>query len=185
MWAMIPMLRTLARSGSTSRATRIFPCLAELSGLARSPAVVGEGLVGLSHLVRVLTALDARPEAVARVEQLVHDALDHGLLTTAAGVADQPAQREGGAATGLDLDRHLVGGTTDTARLDLDRRLHVVESALERDHRVGAGLLTGALERAVDDLLGDGALAVLQHLVDQLGDQRGAVDRVGDQRPLR
>ena len=36
------------------------------------PLEVAEGLVRLGHLVRVLAALDARAEAVARVEQLVH-----------------------------------------------------------------------------------------------------------------
>ncbi len=45
------------------------------------PAVVGESLVGLGHLVRVLALLDAGAEAVAGVEQLVHEALGHGLLT--------------------------------------------------------------------------------------------------------
>ena len=46
------------------------------------PAVVREGLVGLGHLVHVFTALDAGAKTVAGVEQLVHEALGHGLLTT-------------------------------------------------------------------------------------------------------
>src|SRR5438309_6450687 len=97
-----------------------------------SPAVVGEGLVGLGHLVGVLTALDAGPEAVACVEQLVHEALGHGLLAALPAVADEPAQSEGGAAGGLDLNGDLVGRATDTTALDLDRGLDVVERALER-----------------------------------------------------
>src|SRR3954447_7656731 len=116
MCAMIPMLRTLARAARTS----VVIC-------QRLPAVVGEGLVGLGHLVHVLAALDAGPEAVARVEQLVHEALGHGLLTTLAAVLHQPAQREGVAAAGPNLDRHLVGGATDAAALDLERRLDVVQ----------------------------------------------------------
>jgi hypothetical protein len=71
-----------------------------------------------------------------------------------------------------------------TRRLDLEGRLDVVERALERDDRVGAGLLAAALEGAVDDALGDRLLAVEEDLVDQLGDQRRAVDRVDDERPL-
>src|SRR5438270_13376375 len=105
MWAMIPKLPTLARSVSTSRATKLplslrAACSAPLDWLtwagpgwgpaAASPAVVGESLVGLGHLVRVLAALDTRAEPVARVEQLVHQALDHGLLPASAGEADQP-----------------------------------------------------------------------------------------------
>src|SRR5664279_3297094 len=44
------------------------------------PAVVREGLVGLRHLVGVLAPLDAGAEAVAGVEELVHQALGHRLL---------------------------------------------------------------------------------------------------------
>src|SRR5215471_17022549 len=44
------------------------------------PAVVRESLVGLRHLVRVLTALNARAKAVAGVQQLVHQPLGHRLL---------------------------------------------------------------------------------------------------------
>jgi hypothetical protein len=60
-----------------------------------------------------------------------------------------------------------------TRRLtDLELGLDVVERALERRRRVGAGLLAAALEGAVDDALGDRLLAVEQDLVDQLGDER-------------
>src|SRR6476661_6536421 len=192
MCAMMPMLRTLLRSVVMSTATEslflrgrkrlgcgrrtsvwgtVFPS-------RRSPAVVGEGLVGLGHLVGVLALLHSGTEAVGGVEDLVHQALGHRLLATGGRVADEPAQRQRGAAVGLDLDRHLVGRTADAAGLDLDGRLDVVERALERDDRVGAGLLAGALEGAVDDALGDLLLAVEQHLGDELGDQLRPEDRV-------
>src|SRR5690606_33363120 len=147
MCAMMPMLRTFVRSVRTSCATvslSAWSCsssCAEGAGVggarrpdgrarhtlspARSPAVVREGLVGLGHLVRVLAALDRGAEAVAGVEDLVHQALGHRLLATLPGVADQPAQGQRGAAARLDLDRHLVGGATDTAGLDLQGRLDV------------------------------------------------------------
>src|SRR5699024_9435332 len=117
MWAMMPMLRTLFRSVSTSSATVVFP----FSGGGRTsggsspgarrrpggpgrrselPAVVREGLVGLSHLVHVLAALDSGPEAVGGVEDLVHEALGHRLLAASARVVDEPAQREGGRTRG-------------------------------------------------------------------------------------
>src|SRR5215467_8039383 len=171
--AMIPMLRTLASSTAVWVATSLLPRslvgsaarsygsggAACLRRPAFSPAVVGEGLVGFGHLVHVLAALHARPEAVARVQQLVHEPLGHRLLAALPGVGHDPAQRQGGAAGGLDLDRDLVGRATDTAAFDLDRRLHVVERALEGDHRVVAGLVLAALERPVHDPLGQGALA--------------------------
>ena len=75
----------------------------------------------------------------------------------AARVADQPTQGQGGRRGRADLDRDLVGRAADAAALDLERRLDVVERALERDDRVGAGLLAAALERGVDDALGDRA----------------------------
>src|SRR5919204_395342 len=115
MCAMIPMLRVLARSAVLAMVVLSFPrsCL-------RLPAVVGEGLVGLGHLVGVLATLDAGAKAVAGVEDLVHEALGHRLLTPLPRVADEPAQRERGAARGLHLDRHLVGGAADAAALDLE-----------------------------------------------------------------
>src|SRR5688500_5915714 len=204
MCAMIPMFRVLASWAMSAIAyssffrvrvrvpgiTRAFPPAAG-TGARRAPAgvllpaVVREGLVGLGHLVRVLAPLDGGTEAVARVEQLVHEALGHRLLAAGPAVLDQPAEAERGAAGGADLDRDLVGRATDTAAADLEGRLHVVQRALERDDRVGVALGAGALEGAVDDRLGDRALAVDQHLVHQLRDQRRLVDRVGDQRTLR
>src|SRR5680860_453499 len=198
MCAMMPMLRTLLRSVVMSTATESqflrgrnsVGCGRRTSALyavfpsQRSPAVVGEGLVGLGHLVGVLTLLHSGSEAVGRVEDLVHQPFGHRLLATVRGVAHEPAQRQRGAAVGLDLDRHLVGGTADAAGLDLDGWLDVVERTLERDDRVSAGLLTGAFEGAVDDALGNLLLAVLKHLGDELGDQLGPEDRVHVDRPL-
>src|SRR5690606_36736923 len=101
-----------------------------------SPAVVSEGPVGLGHLVSVLAALDSGTEAVGGVEDLVHQTLGHGVLATGAGVADQPAQRQRGRATGLDLDRDLVGRTADAAGADLERRTDVVQRLLQGHDRV-------------------------------------------------
>src|SRR5687768_508661 len=97
MWAMMPMLRTLFRSVSTSCATvipyftKVFEALVEppagtAAGLVicrgakaplqtKSPAVVREGLVGLGHLVGVLATLHRGAEAVRCVEDLVGESL--------------------------------------------------------------------------------------------------------------
>src|SRR3954467_10637123 len=197
MCAMIPMLRVLASwaalaityssSFGSACGFRGSPGVPPAAGAGErmSPAVVREGLVRLGHLVGVLAPLHGGAEAVARVEQFVHQALGHRLLTTPAAVLDEPAQAEGGAPRGTDLDRDLVGRATDTAAADLEGRLDVVQCPLERDDRVGVALGTAALESAVHDRLGDRTLAVDEHLVRQLGDQRGLVDRVGDQRSAR
>src|SRR5512139_440989 len=155
MWAMIPMLRTLARSITAVSSATVSSVFSQLGSecwcLLGLPAVVREGLVRLGHLVGVLASLDAGTEAVARVEQLVHQPLGHGLLAALPGVAHHPAQGQGRGPVGLDLDRDLVGRTAHAAGLDFQGRLDVFKRALERDDRVVAGLLAAALEGAVDD----------------------------------
>src|SRR5262245_46843890 len=189
MWAMMPMLRTLA-SALAAVATVFLPSSlrAQSAGwrsaltanptsgcvswpaVTKSPPVVRERLVGLGHLVGVLTTLHRGPEAVARVQQFVLQPLDHGLLAAGLGVLHDPAQTQGGLPGGTDLDRHLVGRATDAAAANLEGRLDVVHRALERHHRVGAGLLARTLEGAVHDPLGQGPLALGEDLVDQLRD---------------
>ncbi len=80
----------------------------------------------------------------------------------------------------LDLDRHLVGRTTDTAATDLESGAHVVERLLQRGDGVLAVLRLDTAEGAVDDRLGERLLAVDKDLVDERGDDRSAVDRVVD-----
>src|SRR5581483_8274283 len=95
MCAMIPMLRVLARSAALAISVSRLPCWrasAGRTGVTGLPAVVGEGLVGFGHLVGVLAALHAGAEAVAGVEDLVHQPFGHRLLATLPRVADEPAQ---------------------------------------------------------------------------------------------
>src|ERR1700722_15282447 len=128
MCAMIPMLRTLARSAAVMVATfRSSSLMLDCSAVWVLPAIMREGLVGLRHLVRVLAALDAGAKAVTGVEQLVHQPLGHRLLAARAGVQHDPAKGQGGAARGAHLDRDLVGGTADAAAADLKGRLDVVQ----------------------------------------------------------
>src|SRR3978361_1118382 len=110
MCAMIPMLRVLASWAALAITYSSFfgsacgfrgynlwkrPGFPRAAGAGErtSPAVVREGLVRLGHLVRVLAPLDGGTEAVARVEQLVHEALGHRLLAAGGGGA-------GGAGAG-------------------------------------------------------------------------------------
>src|SRR5690606_14368808 len=144
------------------------------------PAVVGECLVRLGHLVGVFTALDRGTEAVRGVEDLVLQTLGHRLLATRLRVAHEPAQRERVRAVRLDLDGHLVGRATDAARLDLDGRTDVVERLLERHDGVVRGLRLDRRKRAVDNALREVLLAVDEDLVDELADDRRAVHRICD-----
>src|SRR5689334_5438810 len=125
MWAMMPMLRTRSsgwvrfmlgafgggistcRRPGGARSSGGAPGAHPLwcgTGVGPLPAVVGEGPVGLGHLVHVLAALHRSADAVAGVEELVGEALGHRLLAALPGVADQPAHGEGVGARGADLD---------------------------------------------------------------------------------
>src|SRR5690606_7469486 len=172
MWAMIPMLRTLARSVSTSSATvalflvvmsRVgWPAPRRYAGRGGSPlpAVVREGPVGLGHLVGVLAALDSGAQAVARVEDLVHEALGHRPRTGRTRVVGGPAQRQLGRAGRTHFDRDQVGRTADATGPHLEGGSHVVQRPLEHLRGVLLRLAPHALERVVDAALGDGLLAV-------------------------
>src|SRR3546814_5730882 len=87
--------------------------------------------------------------------------------------------------TGLDLDRHLVGGATDSTALDLELGLDVLDRPLQRGDGLGTRLLLDGLEGRVDDALGGGALAPDEDLVDDLRDQHRSVDRIGHQLTAR
>src|SRR5690606_3573353 len=146
MCAMMPMLRIFARASATATSGYLISLSCRVRGpcpRCRSvtacrpgagvllsypqtrlptpalPPVVREGAVGLGHLVGVLAALDRRPQAVAGVQQLVHQPLHHRLLAALPGVLDQPAQPQGGGTGRPDLHRDLVGGATDPAAAHL------------------------------------------------------------------
>src|ERR1700733_12562221 len=128
MWAMIPMLRTLARGlvrVAGASAMVFFHCVGGGGGYryqpptGRLPAIVGEGLVRLGHLVHVFAALDRGADAVGGVEQFSSQLLGHRLPPPLLGGGDPPADREGGSTGAADLDGDLIGGTADPAALDL------------------------------------------------------------------
>src|SRR5688500_10618874 len=119
-----------------------------------------EGAVGFRHTVRVLALLDRIAAIVGGVHELARQAAGHGVLAAAAGRADQPADRQRLGALGADLDRHLVGGTADSAAADLDARLHVVERVVEDADRIALGAGLDRVEGAVDDAFGDRLLPV-------------------------
>ena len=67
-----------------------------------------ESLVGFCHLVGIFALLDGAANVVGSVDDLGGQASGHGLFTTATAVQSQPAQAEGLAAGGADLQGNLV-----------------------------------------------------------------------------
>src|SRR2546423_7854133 len=167
MWAMIPMLRT--RSSGYSRPGVAFPALVSIvMTTSGSPLVMGERVVGLGHLVRLLLAANGGTGVVHRVHQLAGELRGHRLARTLARGLDQPAHRERPAARRRDLDGDLIGRAADAAGLDLEQRRRVLHRGLEDLDRGLAGGLLGALDGVVHDALGRRTLAVTHHLVDEL-----------------
>src|SRR5262245_20120459 len=105
MWAMMPMLRVL--SSGAERGIVAF----SRGARASLPAVVGEGLVRLRHLVRVLALLHGLAALVGGVDELVRELVAHALALARACGGDEPAHRERGGTLGPHLDGHLIGGT--------------------------------------------------------------------------
>src|SRR3954467_11279193 len=176
MCAMIPMFRTRSSATLCSVTAKAFPSL---------PAVVREGLVGLRHPVHVVLALVRVPLLLECVEDLAGELVDHVLLAAVAGERDDPAQRERAPASLRHLDGYLVVRPAARARLAPEHRGDRLHGLLEHLDRRPSRALADLLERAVDDLLGDGLLAVRPHAVHQLRDELAVVDRVRDYRARR
>src|SRR5690606_1901850 len=79
------------------------------------PAVVGESLVGLRHLVDIFLALDGCARVVGGIEDLVGETLTHRRLLTTPGVVDQPSHRQGVLTARWNLHGNLVRRSADPA----------------------------------------------------------------------
>jgi hypothetical protein len=86
-----------------------------------------ECAVGFSHLVRVFTLLHGTATVVGRIHEFAGEAIDHRGLVAVAGRSDQPANGKSLAALRTNIDRNLVGCTTDTTRTNFDVRSDIVE----------------------------------------------------------
>src|ERR1700693_3466581 len=145
--AMIPMFRTL--SIATGRS-----CIFNATLISLLVPEVGESLVAFRHPVGFLFALDRAASVLGGVKQLERELLRHAFPATLPGETDYPAPRQRQPALRSDLDRDLVGRATNTPRLDLEQRGGVAKGQVEHLQRLLLGLLAGAAERLVYNLLG-------------------------------
>ena len=146
--------------------------------LSALPPVMGEGTVGLCHPVGVFLLLEGAACVVAGIQYFTGKALLHGALAAGAGIAYQPTKAKGLTALGTDLDRYLIGSAAHAAGLDFQNGHDVVHGLLEDLQRLAAGLVLYYIEGAVAGLLSGAALAVKHYLIDELGNELSAVNRV-------
>src|SRR4051812_30037650 len=160
--AEIPIFRY--RSIGVARATVVTKRSFGKGWQKRLPAVVSEGLVGLSHTVRVFALADGGTAVLRGIHQLVSKAERHRLFAAVTGSLDHPAHGQCLAASRANFNGHLVGSTADAARLHFDDRLYVLQRGRQHLDGVAAlltGLLTDTIECTVDDALGGRLLAAL------------------------
>src|SRR3546814_11255541 len=74
-----------------------------------------EGAVGFRHAMRVFALLDGVAAIIGCIHQLTRKTGGHGILRAVARSAYQPADGKRLGAVRADLDRHLIGRTTDAA----------------------------------------------------------------------
>src|SRR5437660_1752815 len=171
MCAMIPMFRTLSIAVGRS-------CILSAKFISLVPEV-RERLVALGHPVCLLFALHRAAGVLRSIEDFVGELLRHTLPAPLAGETDEPAAREREPAIGPDLDGHLVGSAAEAPGLAPGPRGRIPQGQVEDLERLLLGLLGGAVQRVVDDLLRRGALALAHDHVHELGDRLRLVDRVG------
>src|SRR5215467_11404962 len=120
----------LARLTLSGLRNRLFASSSERE--APLPPVMRKRLVRFRHAMHVFFLLDGGAAAVGGIEQFIGQLVDHSLLAAVACISNDPADGQRGATVGIDLNRHLVVGATDTPGLYLEQRLGILHSLFEQ-----------------------------------------------------
>src|SRR6478609_1397132 len=140
------------------------------------PTEMGEGAIGLGHLVHFFLLLHHAAGVVVGVDDLGGDGLAHRDALAAVGGVNNPAESQGLLALERDFNRNLVGGATDAAALHFQLRAGVFHGAHQQVDRVALlELLAHLLEGTVDDALGKRALAALHDDIDEVRNQSAVI----------
>ena len=144
---------------------------------------MSKGAVSLRHFVSFVALADHHTLIGAGVANLIRESDVHRrAAATASGIHD-PAHRKGFLAIQGNFERHMVGGSTDAAALHLNAGLGVFDGAIENLNRIHLlGAFIGAVNRRVDDALGESALPLMHHFGHELRNDRTVVTSVT---PLR
>ena len=124
-------------------------------------------LVGLCHLVSILTLLECRTGRIDGIHDLVSKSLLHRSLGTLTGIKGYPAQTEGLSSLRTNLHGNLIGCTADSTSFDFENGHDILHSSLKNLKRFLTGLLTDNVESLVNDFLSDALLTVDHDVVDK------------------
>src|SRR5690606_20592517 len=141
---------------------------------------MAECLVGLCHLVSVLTLLHCPTPAFGGVHELTGQAQIHRLLATLLGGFTQPAHGKGQAAHRAHFNRHLIVRATYTAAFHFNDRLDVVNRGVEHLDGLFASFSLNLVEGAVDNTFGDGLFARQHNNVHEFGELYAAKFGIGE-----
>ena len=139
---------------------------------------MSECLVGVSHLVSILTLLAGAADAVHSVKYLSCESFLHGLFVSLTRIPCEPSKTQSLPSFGADIHRHLIGSSADTAGLDLEIRHYIFHCLLECLESGLARLALDDFKCTVYNLLGYSLLTVNHDIVDKTGNQLGIVDRI-------
>ena len=115
---------------------------------------MGESLVAFGHPVCFFLPLDSPARVLGGVKDLEGKLLGHALAAALAGETHDPPPRQGKPALRPDLDGDLIRSATDPPRLDLEQRGGIAKGQVEDLQRLFLGLLAGAAQRLIYNLLG-------------------------------
>jgi len=139
---------------------------------------MSKSLVGFGHFVDIVLLLHGSATEVHGIQNFAGQLVAHGALATRGRIGLQPTHRQGLAAALGNLDRHLVGGATNSARFNLDGRLDVGNGLIKGVQRQFARLLGDDFQCTVKDALSCGLLAALHEHIDKLGDGDAVIDGI-------
>lgn len=148
--------------------------------LANLPSEVSEGLVRVRHAVGVFTLGDSGAFFPVRCHQFICQLGRGSSAFLFADGTEDPTEGQRLLAILIDLHRNLVGRTTDPLGSNFDVRFHILDRLFENfDRRTVLDLLRNFIECVVEDVEGNGLLAIVHQAIDELSDQERVVSWIG------
>ena len=148
--------------------------------LAELPSEVSEGLVRIRHAVGVLTLGDCGTFFAVRCHQFICQLRCGSSALLITDGTEDPTEGQRLLAVLVDLHGNLVGSTTDPLGSNFDVRFHVLDRLFENfDGSTVLDLLRDLIECVVEDVVGNGLLAIVHQAIDELGNQQRVVSWIG------